>query len=101
MTAGQAYYLRRELGGRLEGGETARAVARILVASAALAAVALGVYSGLDDLAGRSLPGQILSVGGGLTAGVAAYCVAVLALRVPEAQQIRRAVAARLPRRGD
>ena len=28
MTAGQAYYLRRELGGRLEGDETTRAIAR-------------------------------------------------------------------------
>ena len=39
MTAGQAYYLRRELGGHLEGYDTTRAIARILVASILLAAV--------------------------------------------------------------
>jgi putative peptidoglycan lipid II flippase len=100
MTAGQAYYLRRELGGRLEGAETLRAVARMLVAAAALAAVAYLLWRGLDELLGRSLPAQILSVGGGLVAGIAAYTAVVVALRVPEAQQIREAVRARLRRSG-
>jgi putative peptidoglycan lipid II flippase len=100
MTAGQAYYLRRELGGRLEGAETLRAVARMLVAAAALAAVAYLLWRGLDELLGRSLPAQIISVGGGLVAGIAAYTAAVIALRVPEAQQIRELVRARLRRSG-
>jgi putative peptidoglycan lipid II flippase len=100
MTAGQAYYLRRELGGRLEGAETLRAVARMLVAAAALAAVAYLLWRGLDELLGRSLPAQIVSVGGGLAAGIAAYTAVVVALRVPEAQQIREAVRARLRRSG-
>jgi len=100
MTAGQAYYLRRELGGRLEGAETLRAVARMLVAAAALAAVAYLVWRGLDDVLGRSLPAQIVSVGSGLTAGIAVYGVAVLALRVTEAEQIRDLVRARLRRSG-
>jgi hypothetical protein len=56
MTAGQAYYLRRELGGRLEGAETARAVARMLLAATALALVAYLSWRGLDALLGRSLP---------------------------------------------
>jgi putative peptidoglycan lipid II flippase len=98
MTAGQAYYLRRELGGHLEGGATARAVLRILLASAALGAVSYALWRGLDELLGRSLPAQLVSVGGGLTAGIAVYCVAVLVLRVPEAQQIRDALGARLRR---
>ena len=98
MTAGQAYYLRRELGGRLEGGETARAVARILVASIALGVVAYLAWRGLDELLGRSLPAQMVSVGTGLVAGVGVYCAAVLALRVPEARQIRDMVAGRLRR---
>jgi putative peptidoglycan lipid II flippase len=98
MTAGQAYYLRRELGGRLEGGETARAVARILVASAALGIVAYLAWRGLDELLGRSLPAQVVSVGVGLVAGIAVYCVAVLVLRIPEAVQIRDMVAGRLRR---
>jgi putative peptidoglycan lipid II flippase len=100
MTAGQAYYLRRELGGRLEGAETLRAVARMLVAAAALAAVAYLLWRGLDELLGRSLPAQIVSVGGGLVAGIAAYTAVVVALRVPEAQQIRELVRARLRRSG-
>jgi putative peptidoglycan lipid II flippase len=98
MTAGQAYFLRRELGGRLEGGETARAVARILLASAALGIVAYLAWRGLDELLGRSLPAQIVSVGVGLAAGIAVYGAAVLALRIPEAVQIRDMVAARMRR---
>jgi len=98
MTAGQAWYLRRVLAGQLEGRQTLDAILRIVVASALLAAVAYGAHEVLDELAGRSLPGQVVSVGGALTAGIAAYALAVLALRVPEAQQIREAVAARLPR---
>ncbi|MGH2942388.1 MAG: murein biosynthesis integral membrane protein MurJ [Solirubrobacteraceae bacterium] len=100
MTAGQAYYLRRELGGRLEGAETLRAVARMLFASLVLAAVAYLLWRGLDDALGRSLPAQIVSVGGGLVAGVAAYGAVVIALRVPEAEQIRELVRARLRRSG-
>ena len=99
MTAGQAYYLRRELGGHLEGAATARAVARVLLASVVLGAVAYALWRGLDELLGRSLPAQVVSVGGGLAAGIAAYCAVVLALRVPEARQIRDAVRARLRRR--
>ena len=69
-----------------------------LAASALLAAVAYGLYVALDALVGRSLPGQIISVCGALTAGLTAYAVAVLALRVPEAEQIRTAITARIRR---
>ena len=69
-----------------------------MAASALLAAVAYGLYVAFDALVGRSLPGQIISVCGALTAGLTAYAVAVLALRVPEAEQIRRAITARIRR---
>jgi putative peptidoglycan lipid II flippase len=98
MTAGQAYYLRRELGGRLEGVETLRAVTRILIAALALAAVAYLLWRGLDELLGRSLPAQIVSVGSGLAAGIGVYTDVVLALHVTEAEQIRELVRARLRR---
>jgi len=98
MTFGQSRYLRRELGGSLEGRATLDAVTRILLASTLLAAVAYGLYLVLDPLCGRSLAGQVVSVGGALTAGLAAYAYTVLALRVPEAQQIRDAVVRRLRR---
>jgi len=99
MTAGQAYYLRRELGGRLEGAETMRALARMLLAAAALALVAYMVWRGLDVTLGRSLPAQVVSVGGGLVVGIAAYTAVVVALRVPEAEQIREMIGSRLRRR--
>ena len=50
----------------------------------------------LDDLAGRSLAGQIASVGGGLLAGLAVYVAVVLAARVPEAQTAARMIRRRL-----
>ena len=68
-------------------------------ASALLAVVAYGLYRALDELVGRSLPGQLISVGAALVVGLTAYGFAVLALRVPEAQQIRDAIAGRLARR--
>jgi putative peptidoglycan lipid II flippase len=98
MTVGQAYYLRRELGGHLEGAETMRALARMLVAAAALALVTYALWRVLDEALGRSLPAQIVSVGGGLVAGIAAYIGVVVALRVPEAEQIRELVTARVRR---
>jgi putative peptidoglycan lipid II flippase len=99
MTAGQVRVLRRELDGRIEGAGTLRSVARMLVAAAALAVVAYLVWRGLDEALGRSLPAQIVSVGGGLAAGIAVYAAAVLALGVAEAEQIRELVRARLRRR--
>ncbi|MEA2127310.1 MAG: putative peptidoglycan lipid flippase [Solirubrobacteraceae bacterium] len=98
MAAGQAYYLRRELSGRLEGYETTRAIARITLACVLLAGISYGVWYVVDGLLGRSLPAQIISVGGGLTAGIVVYCRAVLRMRVEEAQQIRALVRARLGR---
>jgi putative peptidoglycan lipid II flippase len=100
MTLAQAYALRRELHGRLEARETLAAVARMLVAAAALAGVAYATWWGLDQLLGRGLAGQLASVCVGLLAGAAAYVGIVLALRVPEAGQIRRLVAGR-PSGGD
>jgi putative peptidoglycan lipid II flippase len=96
MTLLQARWLRRELHGRLGAGETIRAVVRMLVAAAALSAVAYAVWWALDDLLGRSLPAQIVSVGLGLTTGLAVYGALVLALRVPEAQRIAGMVRERL-----
>jgi putative peptidoglycan lipid II flippase len=99
MTAGQMSYLRRELGGQLEGRATLDAVVRICAASALLGAVAYAIHRGLDELVGRSLPGQLVSVGVALAVGLGVYAGAVLALHVPEAQQIRDAVGSRIARR--
>lgn len=98
MTIGQWWRLRGLLHGDLEGRQTLAAVLRMLFASALLGAVAFGVWAGLDALLGRSLPAQLVSVGGGIVAGTLVYVPAVLALRVEEARQIRRLVAGRLRR---
>jgi hypothetical protein len=80
--------LRGQLG-RLELGRLIWSGSRITLASAALAAVSFGVWSVLDDALGRGLGGQIASLGIALAAGGVVYAVAVVLLRVPEAQQIR------------
>jgi putative peptidoglycan lipid II flippase len=75
--------LRRRVGS-LELAETSRSFVRVALASAALAVVAYGVWRALDETAGRSLGGQLLSVGTALVAGGAVYLAACRALRVPE-----------------
>jgi putative peptidoglycan lipid II flippase len=96
MAVSQAILLRHPLGG-IEGARTLMITARITVASILLGAVSYGVWYLLDKLFGRSLPAQIVSVGGGITAGIYIYARAVLRMRVTEAHQIRRLV---LGRRG-
>jgi putative peptidoglycan lipid II flippase len=97
MTVGQAYYLRRRTGG-LQLGTTLRAAAKMLVAAALLGGVAYGVWYALDQALGRSLLGQLISVGTAIVLGSAVYAAAVLALRVPEARQIVDLFAQRLRR---
>jgi len=98
MTLGQTRRLRGLLEGSLEGRRTLTAVLRIVAASALLGLVSYGVWWALDDLLGRALLGQIVAVGAALAAGVAVYVGAVLALRIPEARQIRALVAGRFKR---
>ena len=98
MTAGQAIALRRRLHG-LELGRTLRACALMLAASAVLGGIAYGTWWGIDALLGRTLPAQILSVGGGVVAGTAVYAALLLALRVPEARDIAGMLRGRLSRR--
>jgi len=96
MTFAQMHFLRRELHGRLEGRQTAVDVAKMLVASALLAAVSYGTWKLLDEALGRGLLGQVVSVGGGLTLGAIVYALTVHAMRIPEARQIERLLAGRL-----
>jgi hypothetical protein len=72
--------------------------ARILLASALLAAVSWAVWYGLDQLLGRSLPAQIASVGAAAAAGLWLYFRAVLTMRVPEAHQVTAMIRAQLGR---
>jgi putative peptidoglycan lipid II flippase len=94
MTVAQGWILRGELDG-IEGRALAAAVARMLVAAAALAAAAYGAWYGLDELLGRVLVAQLVAVGAGIAGGVVAYAFAVWALRVPEAHQVLRLIRTR------
>ena len=84
----QAEILRRELG-RLELGSLLSTSMRVTLAAAALAGTSLGVWALLDEVLGRGLVGQIVSLGVALAAGAAVYAAAVIALRVPEVRQMR------------
>lgn len=97
MLAGQAWVLRRELGG-LEGRRTVIATAQMVGAAALLGVVTYGVWWALDQALGRAIPAQIVSVGAGVSSGIVAYALAVHFMRVEEASQIRRLVAGRLRR---
>jgi putative peptidoglycan lipid II flippase len=94
MCLAQGWLLRGELGG-IEGRRTLGAAIRMLAAGALLGAVAYGVWKGLDSALGRSLIGQILSVGTALVAGIGVYAGAVWAMRLPEALQIKRLLMSR------
>lgn len=98
MTVLQFRRLQVGFNGRLEGAQTTMITARILIASALLAGVSYLVWYVLDALLGRSLPAQIVSVGGAGLAGVWVYSRAVLAMRVPEAHQVYGLVKGRLGR---
>ncbi|HEY6760230.1 MAG TPA: murein biosynthesis integral membrane protein MurJ [Baekduia sp.] len=99
MAAAQFYVLRGELHGRLLLRETGELVLGMLIAAAWFGIVAFASWAALDWVFGRSLPGQIISVGGGLTLGTVTYVYVVLAMRIPEAQQLQRMVKVRLAAR--
>jgi putative peptidoglycan lipid II flippase len=71
-TAALLVLMRRRIGG-IEAAKTASATARIVVASAAVAGVAYGVWEPLDSALGRSFGGQAASLGLALAAAGAAY----------------------------
>jgi putative peptidoglycan lipid II flippase len=97
MTVGQAYYLRRRIGS-LELGTTLTTSAKIVAAAAVLGAVAYGSWYAIDQPLGDALLAQIVAVGVALALGSTAYAAIVLALRIPEAQQIRELFTRRLRR---
>ena len=94
MCSAQGWILRGELGG-LEGRLLLSTTVRMLAAAALMAAVAYGVWYGLDELLGLSFAAQAASVLGGIGAGLGVYAALVWVLRVPEARQIRRLLVTR------
>jgi putative peptidoglycan lipid II flippase len=85
----QAVVLRREFDG-LELRRLASSGARVLIASAALAAVSYGAWDLLDDALGRGLGGQIASLGTALALGGLVYLLAARLLKIAELEQITR-----------
>ena len=98
MTVMQLYRLRIGLKGRLEGGQTLMITMRILVATVIMAALARGVWVGLDHVLGRSLVAQIVAVGVAGAAATLLYAKVVLTMRVPEARQVQFLLRQRLRR---
>ena len=84
MCVAQGWILRGELGG-IEGRAAAGRGVRMLVAAARSARRPIGVWYGLDDGLGRSLPAQTCRCWAALAAGLAVYAAGVWVLRVPEA----------------
>lgn len=87
----EGFILRRQLHG-IEAGRLLWSAIRISAAAALLAGVSYLVWLGLDDALGRSVGAQAISLGVALVAGAIIYFVAVIALRVPEADQVLRLV---------
>jgi len=85
----QAVILRREFSG-LELGRLLSAALRISIASAALAGASWLVWRALDEVLGRGLAGQIISLGGGLAIGGTVYFLVARMLRIAELDQIVR-----------
>jgi putative peptidoglycan lipid II flippase len=75
--------LRRRLG-RIDFRETAVSLLRIVGASIVLAAVCYAVWEPLDDVLGRSVGAQLLSLGIALGAGLTAYVISCRLLGVRE-----------------
>jgi putative peptidoglycan lipid II flippase len=98
MTGLQLHRLRIGLNGRLEGYQTLMITMRILVATILMAALARGIWVGLDSLLGRSLIAEIFAVGVASAAACALYAKSVLAMRIPEARQIEFLIRQRLGR---
>jgi putative peptidoglycan lipid II flippase len=70
--------------GRVEAAPTFTALSRVILAAVVASGVAVLVWWGLDEAVGRSVPGQIASVGLGLAAATAAYLGACRTLGVRE-----------------
>jgi putative peptidoglycan lipid II flippase len=85
----QAVILRREFDG-LELRRLFSTATRITVAAAALAGVGWVVWDVLDQILGRGLLGQIVSLGTGLAVGGLVYLALAKLLRIAELEQMSR-----------
>jgi putative peptidoglycan lipid II flippase len=87
--AAQAQILRRALG-RLDLARLAQTSYAVAVAAAGLAATSYVVWWAFDELLGRALVAQIVSLSFGLGAGLAAYAAAIAFVGLSEGRMIWR-----------
>jgi putative peptidoglycan lipid II flippase len=88
-TAALLVLLRRRLG-RIDLGETVRSFLLVAVASAVLAAISWWGWHLVDGWLGRSLAAQIVSLGVGMAAGLAAFLGSCRLLGVRELETLTR-----------
>jgi putative peptidoglycan lipid II flippase len=90
--------LRIGFNGRLEVGQTTMITARVVIVSVLMGVIARLLWELLDKLAGGSIPGQIVSVGGTVIVAGGFYAWAISRMRVPEWEQIESMFSRRLGR---
>jgi putative peptidoglycan lipid II flippase len=98
MTWLQLRRLRIGFNGRLDLEQTAMITARILVATAIATALGWLAWTGLHALLGPSFVAELVALGFALGLALVVYGRLVLAMRIPEADQVRRLIAGRLAR---
>ncbi len=90
--------LRIGFNGRLEIGQTLMITARILAVSVLIGVVARLLWYVLNAIAGQSIVGQVISVGGAVLVAGGCYAWGISHMRVPEWQQIEAMFMRRLGR---
>jgi len=99
MTAAQMIYLRRQLGGSIEGRETLIMTLKVIFSATLLIVVSRGLWLLLDDAVGSAGPiTRLVGVIPALAAGLLVYLAAVRLLRIREADQIAEFFVSRLRR---
>ena len=88
--------LRIGFNGRLDLRQTVMITARVLLVAIPTGVIARLIWELLNSLAGTSLVGQIVSVGGAVAAGCGFYVWAISRLRIPEWRQIESMLLSRL-----
>jgi putative peptidoglycan lipid II flippase len=86
-TAALIIAFRRRIG-RMDGRALLHSYSRIIVASGVAAGVAAAVWYGLDQLLGRGLLAQIVTVGVGLASAVVVYLLCARLLRIRELRAV-------------
>jgi putative peptidoglycan lipid II flippase len=99
MTAAQMIYLRRQLGGSIEGRQTMIMTIKVIFSAALLIIASRGIWLVVDGAIGSAGPlTRLIGVLPALTAGLLVYLAAVKLLRIREADQILHFFTSRLRR---